>query len=78
MGCESIAGSEENFSIKEKEASYDFEGDKITFGPGEFAHQTINNMEGEMYSTHFGSLRSNGLHVYITGRTPFVHTLKIS
>jgi hypothetical protein len=78
MGCESIAGSEENFSIKEKEASYEFEGDKITFGPGEFAHQTIYNMEGEMYSTHFGSLRSNGMHVYITGRTPFVHTLKIS
>ena len=78
MGCESIAGSEENFSIKEKEASYEFEGNKITFGPGEFAHQTINHMEGEMYSTHFGSLRSNGMHVYITGRTPFIHTLKLS
>jgi hypothetical protein len=78
LGCESISGSEENFSIKEKEASYEFEGDKITFGPGEFAHQAISNMEGEMYSTHFGSLRSSGLHVFVTGRTPFVHTMKIS
>lgn len=78
IGCESISGSEENFYIKENEASYLLGEDKITFGPGEFAHQSINNLEGEMYSTHFGSLRTNGLHVFITGKTPFVHTLKIS
>lgn len=78
IGCESISGSEENFYIKENESAYILGEDKITFGQGEFAHQAINNMEGEMYSTHFGSLRTNGLHVYITGKTPFVHTLKIS
>ena len=78
IGCESISGSEENFYIKENESAYILGEDKITFGPGEFAHQAINSMEGEMYSTHFGSLRTNGLHVYISGRSPFVHTLKIS
>jgi hypothetical protein len=78
VGCEAISESDENFFIKEKEAAYLLGEDKITFGPGELAHQSINNMEGEMYSTHFGSLSSNGLHVFITGKTPFVHTLKIS
>lgn len=77
-GCELLTEKTEDFKINQKEASYTVGKDTIKFGPGEFVHQAINNMEGEMYSTHFGSLKSDGLHVYITGKTPFVHTLKIS
>jgi hypothetical protein len=34
------------------------------------------DLEGERYSTHFGSLRTDGMHVYITGKTPFQHRLQ--
>lgn len=78
VGCEAIPEKSEDFFIKSSEAKYVSGNDSITFGPGEFAHQNISNMEGEMYSTHFGTLRTEGLHVFITGKTPFKHTLKIS
>ncbi len=52
--------------------------DKIVFGPGKAAHRSVDGLEGERYSTHFGSLRTKGQHVYITGITPFSHTLKFS
>lgn len=49
--------------------------DVITFGPGAVTHKQIINLEGERYSTHFGTLRTKGEHVYITGTTPFKHKL---
>jgi hypothetical protein len=52
--------------------------DVIHFGPGSHAHKQISDLEGERYSTHFGTLRTEGTHVYITGKTPFVHTLYFS
>lgn len=52
--------------------------DVITFGPGAVAHKQIINLEGERYSTHFGTLRTKGEHVYITGTTPFKHKLTFS
>lgn len=52
--------------------------DVIIFGPGSAAHKNIIDLEGERYSTHFGTLRTEGIHVYITGKTPFNHTLKFS
>jgi hypothetical protein len=58
--------------------AYEFGGDSITFGPGAVTHKTITSLEGEKYSTHFGSLRTDGMHVYITGVTPFTHTLNFS
>jgi hypothetical protein len=58
--------------------SYEFGGNTIEFGPGAVAHKTITGLEGEKYSTHFGSLKTAGLRVYITGTTPFTHTLKFS
>src|SRR4029079_4170076 len=59
-------------------ATYEYGSDKITFGPGAVAGKTIKGLEGERYSTHFGSLRTEGMHVYLTGITPFKHTLTIS
>lgn len=57
---------------------YELGGDTIRFGPGAVVHRSVNGLEGERYSTHFGSLRTEGMHVYITGVTPFDHTLTFS
>lgn len=57
---------------------YESGGDTISFGPGNVTHRVIRNLEGERYSTHFGSLRTEGLHVYITGTTPFHHRITFS
>jgi hypothetical protein len=54
---------------------YEMGGDVIQFGPGAMAHKKITDLEGERYSTHFGSLRTEGMHVFITGITPFKHTI---
>ena len=58
--------------------SYEFGGDTIQFGPGSNAHKSIRNLEGERYHNYFGSLRTEGMHVFITGRTPFRHKLTFS
>lgn len=57
---------------------YEAGGDTISFGPGVVKHKSVLGLEGERYSTHFGSLRTEGLHVYLTGITPFRHTLQFS
>lgn len=49
--------------------------DIIRFGPGSSAHKMITDLDGERYNTHFGTLRTEGMHLYITGKTPFSHTL---
>lgn len=65
----------DNFILEKDFGTYEFEGDTIQFGPGAAAHKNLTALEGERYSTHFGSLRMKGTHVYITGITPFQHTL---
>ncbi|MBS1511315.1 MAG: hypothetical protein JST86_10780 [Bacteroidetes bacterium] len=52
--------------------------DSIRFGPGAVTHKNITNLEGERYSTHFGTLHTKGNYVYITGTTPFHHQLNFS
>lgn len=52
--------------------------DKITFGPGVKKHEGTRGMEGEKYSVLNGNLNTPGHHVYLTGYTPFKHTLKFS
>lgn len=64
-----------NYFLGNGDGQYEFEGDNIQFGPGAITHKMINNLEGERYSTHFGTLKTEGLHVYITGVTPFNHTI---
>lgn len=59
-------------------ASYEMGADVIRFGPGVMAHKKITDLGGEKYSTHFGSLRTEGMYVYITGITPFKHQLTFS
>lgn len=66
----------DNSFLEQGTGEYSFGNDTIQFGPGNTAHKMITNLEGERYSTHFGSLRTEGMHVYITGKTPFKHKLK--
>lgn len=72
------AADKGNYFLESGKGKYEYNGDTIEFGPGLVTHKAINRLEGERYSTHFGSLRTEGMHVYITGVTPFKHTLQIS
>lgn len=74
----SAAEGENNYFLENGFGKYELGGDSISFGPGVAKHKTISNLEGERYSTHFGSLRTEGLHVYLTGVTPFMHKLMFS
>lgn len=72
------AGDNGNSFLEKGVGKYEFEGDVIEFGPGSVGHKIIAGLEGERYSTHFGNLRTTGEHVYLTGVTPFKHTLSFS
>jgi hypothetical protein len=72
------AASDGNYFLEKDMGTYELGGSRIQFGPGMKAHSVIGRLEGERYSTHFGSLRTTGMHVYITGITPFKHELRIS
>jgi hypothetical protein len=58
-------------------AKYSYGNDTIEVGPGKHEHENIYNLDGEVYSTHFGSIKSEGQHLYITGLVPFKHTITI-
>ena len=71
-----VSTPENGNSFLEKDfATYAIGGDEIRFGPGVMKHKRITDLEGERYSTHFGSLRTEGMHVFLTGLTPFTHTI---
>lgn len=72
-GVEALQG--DNHFLKTGYGRYTLSTDSIRFGPGRHEHSNIKNLEGERYSTHFGSLRGEGNHVYITGKTPLEYTL---
>ena len=67
-----------NTFLEKGMGKYEFGGDAIQFGPGANAHKVVTGLEGERYSTHFGTLRTDGMHVFITGLTPFNHKLTFS
>ncbi|MFI5130841.1 MAG: hypothetical protein ACHQFX_12645 [Chitinophagales bacterium] len=69
------ASKDDNNFLEKGFGEYQHGNDTIRFGPGLVAHRSINGLEGERYSTHFGSLRTEGMHVYLTGITPFNHTM---
>lgn len=57
-------------------ARYRVGSDVIEFGPGRADHERF-NMEGASYSAHRGSLKTDGVCVYINGYTPFREKLTI-
>lgn len=66
-----------NMFLESGEGIYSFGSDTIQFGPGANEHKMLVQLEGERYATHFGSLRTEGMHVYITGKTPFTHKIQL-
>ncbi|MFT2009100.1 hypothetical protein ACMA1I_10530 [Pontibacter sp. 13R65] len=67
----------ENHFLEKGTGQYQFGQNTITFGPGTLAHKRLRGLDGEMYSSHFGTLRTKGMHVYLTGLTPFEHSITI-
>ena len=65
----------DDYRLEAGEGVYKMGDDTIRFGSGSWQHEKITGLEGERYSTQFGSLRMKGMHVYLTGITPFRHTL---
>ncbi len=74
-GVKTTEGQPKNYFLEKEEGKYEYKGDTIHFGPGVNAGKLPVNIEGERYSTHFGTLRTEGIHVYLTGTTPFEHKL---
>jgi hypothetical protein len=66
-----------DFFLKSGYGKYLFGTDMIEFGPGKFEHDKVHRLDGEVYSTHLGSIKGKGLHVYLTGYVPFKHSITI-
>jgi hypothetical protein len=71
-------GANNTYFLNEGNGEFSNGKDKITFGPGVKKHEGTRGMEGEKYSVLNGNLNTPGQHVYLTGYTPFKHTLKFS
>jgi hypothetical protein len=67
----------DDYFLKEGIAKYVSGGDIIEIGPGKHEHANIRMLDGEEYSTHFGTIKGKGMHVYITGLLPFKHSITI-
>lgn len=70
-GADEVAGT---YLLREGYATYTAGGDTITFGPGAYPRPP-GRMEGETFTWIGGSMRAEGDRVYLTGVTPFKHTL---
>ncbi len=68
---------EGDFYLKDSYATYCFGNDSIRIGPGIMEHQNIGRIDGELYSTHFGSIKGEGVHLFLTGTTPFSHMITL-
>ncbi len=71
------AGEKNNYFLNSVLGELSMGADAIQFGPGKVEHRNTNNLDSEQYAYHQGSLRTDGVHVYITGYTPFRHTMTI-
>lgn len=67
-----------NYFLKSGNAQLTMGNDSIQVGPGKVGHSKVNNLDSEEYTYHQGTLRTDGVHVYITGFTPFLHKMTIS
>lgn len=76
-GLKKIDNASNSYFLESGRGEYNYGKDSIKFGEGISKHTKINGLEGEMYSSHFGSLKTEGIHVYLTGITPFEHKMVI-
>lgn len=68
---------EGEFFLENGNAKYSYGNDSIEVGPGKLEHTNLGNLDGELYSTHFGSIKGKGEHLFITGLVPFKHSITI-
>ena len=68
---------EKDFFFDGEVAKYTIGTDTIEVGPGKYEHAYINGLDGEVYSTHFGTIKGEGPHLYMTGLAPFKHSFTI-
>lgn len=68
---------DDQFFLEDGFAKYTMGSDSIEVGPGKLEHTNITRLDGEVYSTHFGSIQGKGEHLYITGIVPFKHSITI-
>jgi len=66
----------ESYRMDADRCSYTIDGNTLEFGPGVYEHTRL-GMEGEQFSVYNGELKADGLRVYLTGTTPFKHTLTL-
>jgi hypothetical protein len=71
------ADNDGDYFLPEGYATYLFGNDSIQVGPGIMEHQNIEKIDGELYSTHFGSIKGKGIHLFLTGRTPFSQVIRL-
>ncbi len=71
------AGDADDYFLIDGFAKYSHGNDVIEIGPGRHEHANIRMLDGEEYTTHFGTIKGRGMHVYITGLVPFTHTMTI-
>ncbi len=71
------AEGKDDYLLKSGYVKYQSGNDTIEIGPGMAEHDYIRYIDGEAYSSHFGTVKGKGMHVYITGFTPFKHSLTI-
>ena len=67
--------NQDDYLLADGYATYQAGTDSIRVGPGILAHENIDRIDGELYSTHFGSIKGEGMHLFLTGFTPFSHTI---
>jgi hypothetical protein len=70
-------GEPDTFLLPEGFARYTVGADAIEVGPGKVGPTRIGNLAGEAYAWRGGQLRVEGPKVYVTGVTPFRHTLVV-
>ena len=67
--------NQDDYLLADGYATYQAGTDTIRVGPGILEHESIDRIDGELYSTHFGSIKGEGMHLFLTGYTPFSHTI---
>lgn len=71
------AQEKDDHFLKDGMGRYRVGTDVIEFGPGMHTHADLRTMDGEEYATHFGTVKGKGVHVYVTGKVPFDHTITV-
>jgi hypothetical protein len=77
FGEEKGTDPESDYFFKDENVKYTFGQDEISIGPGKKEHGSVRGLEGELYRYVHGSNKGEGMHVYLTGITPFKHSVSI-